>query len=109
MTVKRPRRSRSFAWLRVAVDDDALDLDDDELLALPRPACPNCGHAGSLVPRIYGMPSPDDELLRRAEAGDVDVEFAGCIVPVDPLPLWRCRRCSALVARDGALVSDLDD
>lgn len=54
-------------------DDDVLELSDDELLALPRPPCPRCGTSGCLVPRIYGMPSPDDELFQRAEQGEVDV------------------------------------
>lgn len=85
-------------------EDDLLDLTDDELLALPRPPCPGCGQTGGLVPRVYGMPALDDPMVRRAEAGEVDVEFAGCLVPLEPLPVWRCRRCDALVARDGALV-----
>jgi len=36
----------------------------------------------------------------------VDVEFAGCVIPVDPLPVWRCRRCDALVAGDGSLIDE---
>lgn len=81
-----------------------LELTDDALLALPRPACPGCGRTGCLIPRVYGMPASDDPLMQRMEAGEVTVEFAGCIIPVDPVPVWRCRRCDALVARDGGLV-----
>lgn len=89
-----------------AVEDDVLGLTDEELLALPRPPCPGCGQAGRLIPRIYGMPSADDPLLRRSETGEVEVEFAGCVIPVDPLPVWRCVTCDALVAEDGALVAE---
>lgn len=78
-----------------------LGMSDEELLALPRPACPRCGVSGHLVPRIYGLPSADDELLLRVERGEVDVEFAGCLIPMEPLPVWRCRHCDALVAEDG--------
>ena len=85
-------------------DDGVLSLSDDELLALPRPPCPRCGVDGQLLPRVYGMPSPDDPLLKRAQRGEVDVEFAGCIVPSKPTPVWRCRRCAALVAKDGTRV-----
>lgn len=89
----------------VVVDDDGvLGLSDEDLLALPRPACPECGADGALVPRIYGMPSTDDPLLQRAERGEVDVEFAGCVIPLEPLPVWRCRRCEVLVAGDGTRV-----
>ena len=51
-----------------------------------------------------GMPSPDDALFQRAERGEVEVEFAGCVIPLDPLPIWRCRRCDSLVAEDGELI-----
>jgi hypothetical protein len=89
------------------VDDDGLlGLSDEELLTLPRPPCPRCRLAGGLVPRIYGMPSGDDPLVQRADRGEVDVEFAGCVIPVDPLPMWRCRRCQALVAKDGSLIEE---
>jgi hypothetical protein len=87
-------------------DDDLLEMSDEELLTLPRPSCPRCGVAGGLVPRIYGMPSGDDPLLKRAERGEVDVEFAGCVIPLDPLPMWRCRQCDALVAADGCLIEE---
>jgi hypothetical protein len=87
-------------------DGDILDLTDDELLALPRPPCPGCGTRGTLVPRIYGMPAPDDPLMERVERQEVDVEFAGCIIPLDPLPVWRCRHCDALVAEDGAMIEE---
>lgn len=87
-------------------DDDLLGLSDDELLTLPRPPCPQCRVAGYLVPRIYGMPAADDPLVQRAERGEVDVEFAGCIIPVDALPVWRCRKCEALVAEDGSLIEE---
>jgi len=90
-------------------DRDALDLSDDELLALPRPSCPGCGKVGTLVPRVYGMPATDDPLFRRAERGEVDVEFAGCVIPLDPLPVWRCRSCDALVAEDGAVIEEPND
>lgn len=52
------------------------------------------------------MPAADDPLVQRAERGEVDVEFAGCAIPVDPLPVWRCRRCDALVAQDGSLIDE---
>jgi hypothetical protein len=87
-------------------DDDVLEYSDEELLALPRPSCPRCSVAGGLVPRIYGMPSAGDPLVQRAERGEVDVEFAGCVIPVDPLPVWRCRHCDALVAEDGSLIDE---
>lgn len=86
------------------MDDDPLAMSDEQLLALPRPPCPQSGSRGGLIPRIYGLPSPDDDLFRLAEAGEVDVEFAGCVIPFDPLPVWRCRRCDALVAREGGLI-----
>lgn len=87
-------------------DGDILDLSDDELLALPRPPCPRCGRRGALVPRIYGMPAIDDPLMLRVERAEVDVEFAGCAIPLDPLPVWRCRQCDALVAEDGAPIDE---
>lgn len=94
-------------WLCFSVSDDGvLGLSDDELLALPRPPCPRCGRAGHLIPRIYGMPSSDDPLVQRAEHGEVEVEFAGCVIPVDPLPVWRCTSCDGLVAEDGTLVAE---
>jgi hypothetical protein len=89
-----------------AVEDDVLGLTDEELLALPRPPCPRCGQAGRLIPRVNGMPSPDDPLLRRTEMGEIEVEFAGCVIPVDPLPVWRCVVCDALVAEDGSLIAE---
>lgn len=85
-------------------DGDILDLSDDELLALPRPPCPRCRGRDTLVPRVYGMPDPADPLMQRVERGEVDVEFAGCIIPLEPLPVWRCRQCDALVSEDGALI-----
>jgi hypothetical protein len=87
--------------------DDAtyLDSTDEERLALPRPACPVCG-VEALVPRIYGEVLPDDPLVRRTGAGEIDVEFAGCVIPPPPLPFWRCRRCAALVGSDGARIDD---
>lgn len=88
-------------------DDDLLALSDEELLDLPRPPCPQCGAADRLVPRIYGMPAGDDLLVERARRGEVDVEFAGCVVPVDALPIWRCRRCDALVAEDGSRIDEV--
>lgn len=88
------------------MEDDVLGLTDEELLALPRPPCPRCDPAGHRIPRVYGMPSPDDPLIQRAESGDVEVEFAGCVIPVDPLPVWRCVGCDALVAEDGSLVPE---
>jgi hypothetical protein len=84
-------------------DEPSLHLSDEALLALPRPACPRCG-TGRLVPRVYGYPLPDDPLLQRANRGEVDVEFAGCVIPRGPLPVWSCRGCEALVARDGSQV-----
>jgi hypothetical protein len=87
-------------------DGDILDLSDDGLLALPRPPCPTCGGHGTLVPRIYGMPAIDDPLMRRVERAEVHVEFAGCIIPLEPLPVWRCRRCDALVAEDGTVIDE---
>lgn len=45
-------------------------------------------------------------LVRRAERGEVDVEFAGCVIPVDPLPVWRCRRSGAPVTEDGSRVGE---
>jgi hypothetical protein len=87
-------------------DEDVLGLNDEQLLALPRPPCPQCGVSGGLVPRVYGMPAGDDPLVERAERGEVDVEFAGCVIPVDALPIWRCRRCDALVAEDGSLIEE---
>jgi hypothetical protein len=87
-------------------DEDVLGLSDEDLLALPRPPCPACAAVGQLIPRVYGMPSPDDPLLQRAERGEVDVEFAGCVIPMAPLPVWRCRHCDALVAEDGTQVED---
>ena len=89
-----------------AVEDDVLGLTDEELLALPRPPCPRCDQAGRLIPRVYGMPSPDDPLFQRAASGEVEVEFAGCVIPVDPLRVWRCVVCDALVAEDGSLVAE---
>jgi hypothetical protein len=89
------------------VDDDDLGLSNEELLNLPRPRCPQCGVVGGLVPRIYGMPLGDDPLVQRVERGEVDVDFAGCVIPGDPLPIWRCRRCDAYVARDGALIEEV--
>jgi hypothetical protein len=83
-------------------DDGVLGMSDERLLALPRPPCPHCGVEGSLIPRIYGMPTPDDPLVRRVERGEVDVEFAGCVIPQEPRPMWRCRRCDGLVAVDGS-------
>lgn len=92
-------------WLRGAMgDDDILELSDDELLALPRPPCPRCGRYGTVVPRIYGMPASDDPLIQRVQREEVDVEFAGCVIPLEPVPVWRCRHCDALVAQDGALI-----
>lgn len=87
------------------MEDDVLGLTDEELLARPPPPCPGCGQAGRLIPRIYGMPSADDPLPRQSETGEVEVEFAGCVIPVDPLPVWRCVICDALVAEDGSLVA----
>jgi len=87
-------------------DEDVLGMSDEELLALPRPACPSCGVNGQLVPRIYGMPSPDDPLFRRAERGEVEVEFAGCVISMEPLPVWRCSACDALVAEDGTYIEE---
>ncbi len=83
-----------------------LGLSDEEPLALSRPPCPRYGAGGPLVPRIYGMPAGDDPLVERAERGEVDVEFAGCGIPVDALPIWRCRRCDALVVEDGSLIEE---
>lgn len=87
-------------------DGDILDLSDDELLALPRPRCPRCEGQGTLVPRVYGMPDPDDPLMQRVDRGEVDVEFAGCVIPLEPLPVWRCRQCDALVAEDGTAIDE---
>jgi hypothetical protein len=87
-------------------DESALELSDDELLALPRPRCPKCGAEDRLVPRVYGMPSADDPLVQQADRGEVDVEFAGCVIPREPLPVWRCRQCGTLVARDGTSVEE---
>ncbi len=84
-------------------DADVLELSDEVLLALERP---RCEAAGGPVPRIYGMPAGDDPLVERAARGEVDVEFAGCVIPVDALPIWRCRRCDALVAEDGSLIEE---
>ena len=88
-------------------DHDLLGMSDEDLLNAPRPPCPQCGAPGGLVPRIYGMPSYDDPLVQRAERGEIDVDFAGCVI-TDPLPMWRCRRCDALVAYDGTLIAELD-
>jgi hypothetical protein len=52
------------------------------------------------------MPSSDDPLIQRLGRGEVDVEFAGCVIPIDPLPVWRCRNCEALVAEDGTEVAE---
>ena len=90
--------------MREENDDGVLDLSDDELLALPRPPCPQCGVTGQLMPRVYRMHTAEDLLLERAQQGEVVVEFAGCIVPGRPTPVWRCRQCCALVARDGSSV-----
>jgi hypothetical protein len=87
-------------------DGDIFDLSDDELLALPRPACPRCTGRNTLVPRVYGMPAGDDPLLQRVERGEVDVEFAGCVIPLEPLPVWRCRRCDALVSESGEPIDE---
>lgn len=86
-------------------DDGVLGLSDEELLALPHPTCPRCGDSGRLGPRIYGMPAGDDPFVQRAETGEVDVEYAGCVIPIDPLPVWRCRRCDEHVAEDCSLVA----
>ena len=86
-------------------DAEYIDATDDERLALPRPDCPACG-ASALIPRIYGEVMPDHPLLERSARGEVDVDFAGCIVPGPPLPFWRCGACGALVASDGARVDD---
>jgi hypothetical protein len=93
----------------VVEEKDVLDMSDEELLSLPRPPCPHCGSTGHLIPRIYGMPSADDSLVQRAERGEVDVEFAGCLIPLEPLPVWRCRDCRALVASDGSQVEERFD
>jgi len=82
-----------------------LEMSDDELLALPRPSCPRC-QGNQLVPRLYGMPSADDPRIQRLERGELDVEFAGCVIPMDPLPLWRCRKCDALVGADGSEIAE---
>lgn len=52
------------------------------------------------------MPASDDLLLQRVERGEVDVEFAGCVLPLEPLPVWRCRHCDALVTEGGASVDE---
>jgi hypothetical protein len=48
----------------------------------------------------------DDPLVARAERGEVDIEFAGCVILEGPLPMWRCRSCDALVTGDGSPVHE---
>lgn len=84
---------------------DALGLDDETLLASPPPRCGTCGGT-DVVPRVFGLPSAEDPLLQRVERGEVDAEFAGCVVPEGPLPVWRCRGCGGLMTFDGDEVED---
>jgi hypothetical protein len=86
-------------------DDDFLDVDDEQLLKLPRPPCPACG-GRHLVRESTGCRPWDDPLVARAERGEVDIEFAGCVISEGPLPMWRCRSCDALVDGDGSPVDE---
>lgn len=47
-------------------------------------------------------------LLARVDRGEIDGEFAGCIVPDGPLPLWRCRGCDLLMSETGESIRDPD-
>ncbi|GIU85169.1 MAG: hypothetical protein KatS3mg008_1944 [Acidimicrobiales bacterium] len=81
--------------------EELMAISDEEMLAMPRPPCPICGAQEEelVVPVIYGYVSPDDPLLSEAEQGHV--VFGGCIPPPGRLPWWACRRCGAMIAKDG--------
>ena len=51
------------------------------------PTCPKCG-SSEYIPIIYGK--PNDELIEKAEKGEV--VLGGCIVTPDR-NLFRCKEC----------------
>ena len=51
------------------------------------PTCPKCG-SSEYIPIIYGK--PNDELIEKAENGEV--VLGGCIVTPDR-NLFRCKEC----------------
>ena len=63
----------------------------DEPWGTTRP-CPHC--AGTMIPIAYGM--PDQELIDASEQGQAAI--GGCVIPVDPIPQWRCTACGRDVA-----------
>ncbi|MBN2891346.1 MAG: hypothetical protein JXL97_05730 [Bacteroidales bacterium] len=51
------------------------------------PQCPVDGHYDSIIPIVYGLPSP--KLMKQAERGKV--KLGGCMVYNDN-PQWYCKK-----------------
>jgi hypothetical protein len=57
----------------------------------PGAVCPQCGAAAGR-PIVWG--DPIAAVLASLEAGDIDVELGGCVIPDEPVS-HHCRACSA--------------
>ncbi len=53
----------------------------------PQPKCPVDGHFDSIIPIVYGMPSP--KLMKQAEKGKV--KLGGCVI-YNEMPKWYCKK-----------------